>query len=440
MTRNNLKKLHLAMFIYGDGYFDLCTSIVLPNLVALISELPDEVRAITELRILTNPKGFGLLETAPAMQSIKTLVPVKMSDSMVDGGYDLYGGYGPMILGQARLVHEASLEGAGIIFCPPDLVWSRGSFAIIAKLAQEGYRAVIGPSARGVAEDLSPIFRRSITEGGVGSLVVSPTDLTRLMFDHWQKINDDFFWNNPDSIFWKSYAYWRVGNRQILMKCWQGPALFLWPYREVKDYDGWIDHRLIKSCAHSQREIYVVPDAREILTLDLTPRDRGTGLSRRSSNRWLLFKQLLVRKRHCRFNIRYGEPSIRIYEEPAPEAVWRRAELRFNMETRPAMYAAILIRPFMALADGAWRHLGLAAATSEWPAVRAKVRDKLFASLGGYGLRAKIRHIRGCLQIRTRLCYMGHAAIALVRASGLRPRTRLNAIRRKLRNLLTVRD
>jgi hypothetical protein len=440
MTKNNLKKLHLALFIYGDGYFDLCTSIVLPNLVSLLGELPDEIRAITELRVLTNPTGRDLLEAAPALKTIKTLIPVKIADTMVDGGYDLYGGYGPMILGQARLVYEASLEGAGIIFCPPDLVWSKGSFATIARLAQEGYRAVIGPSARGIAEELSPILQSRIEQGGGKSLEISSIDLTKLMFDHWQKINDDFFWNDPTSIFWKSYAYWRVGHRQLLMKCWQGPALFLWPYREVKDYDGWIDHRLIKACVHSQHEVYVVPDAREIHTLDLTPRDRVTGLARQSTKRWPLFKQLLIRKRHCRFNIRYGEPSIRIYEEPASEAAWREADRQFNIDTRPAMYAAIVLRPPLALIDGFWRHSSLAVVVPKWRAkllaLRSAVKAKLLVSVGGYGPRTIVSHIRARLQIRTRLHHIGAAAMASARATNLRPRSRVNTIRQKLHDYL----
>lgn len=426
MTANSLKKLHLALFIYGEDYFDLCTAIVLPNLVSLIRELPNEIRLITELRVVTNPGGRAVLEGTPALQAIQALIPIKIADTMVDGGYELYGGYGPMILGQARLVHEASLEGAAIIFCPPDLIWSRGSFVKIASLAQRGYRAVIGPSARGIAEELVPIFRRRIAESDGTALSLSAADLTKLMFDHWQKINDDFFWNDEKSIFWKSYAYWRVGYRQMLMKCWQGPALFLWPYREVKDYDGWIDHRLIKSCAHSQREIYVVPDAREIQTLDLTPRDRVTGLSRGPNKRWSLFRQLLIRKRHCRFNIRYGEQSIRIYDEPASENAWREANRKFNIETRPAMYAAIVARPFMALTDGVWRHSGLATAVLRW-------RSRLSA------LRARAK-IRGRLRLGTRLRQLRSdlrsVVIALARATHLRPRSRLNSIRQKLHELL----
>jgi hypothetical protein len=320
-------------------------------------------------------------------------------------GYELYGSYGPMILGQARLVHEASLESAGIIFCPPDLVWARGSFAKIAKLAQEGYRAVIGPSARGIEEELVPFFRCRIAEDGGERLDISSNDLTGLLFSYWQQMNDRFIWNAPRSNAWKSYAYWRVGQRQLLMKCWQGPALFLWPFREVRDYDGWIDHRLIKSCVRSTREIHVIADAKDIQTLDLAPRDRDEGHRQVSWKRWHLFKQLLNRKRHCRYNILYGQQSIRIYDVPIAEELWCEAERKFNVQTRPAMYAALATRPLLASIDGAWRHSGMAAAT------------RTMANTGRQAL---------------------EFAIGIARASGLRPRTRIQTMRRRLHGMLRL--
>ena len=430
MMENELRKLHLGLFVYGDKFLDICAAIVLPNLLSLIAEIPPDIRATTRLRILTDASGHAFLLEAPALKRIRALVDIDMSDLMEKAGYDVYGGYGPMILGQAKLVHEASLENAGMIFCPPDLIWAQGSFATIVELARKGYRAVIGPSARGIQEELIPIFRKRIADSDDGRLEISSTDLTGLTFDHWQQMNDGFIWNDGPSNAWKSYAYWRLGDRQYLMKCWQGPALFLWPYREVKDYDGWIDHRLIKLCAHSQAEIYVVPDARVIQTLDLAPRDRGEGHKQVTAKRWYLFKQLLNRKRHCRYNLLYGLKAIRIYDQPLPESEWRAAERQFNAETRIPVYGAIVIRPVLALIDGAFRHSGVAYLGRRGREILRGIpfaRSLVFMARGGhlrpdrlarrlvgrFGIRTRLRQtglmpgqiiwrIRGVLQIRMR--------------------------------------
>ena len=434
MRRNELTKLHLALFVYGGKYLDICATVVLPNLVALIGELPDDVRALTELRVLTDPPGRARLESAPALDRIRGLVGVKIDDTMEYGGQDLYGGYGPMVLGQSRLVHEASRQRAGIIFCPPDLVWSRGAFATIVRRANEGYRAVIGPSGRGIEEELVPIFRDRILVGGDERLDIGAIELTALLFDHWQKMNDVFIWNAPLSAVWKSYAYWRVGPRALLMKCWQGPALFLWPYREVKNYDGWIDHRLIEDCVHDQSEIYVVPDAQEIQTLDLAPRARDEGHALRSEPSQRLFRQLLNTKRHCMYNVLYGRRSIRIYDTPVAEDVWRDAAREFDRQTRPAMYAALVLRPALRLVERAWHDTGLAGGVRQLRRrmqIRTRVADAV--RRGWQESRTQLvnagRRLRGRLQIRTRL-------VRAIRATGLRPRTRLVAARRRLRDML----
>jgi hypothetical protein len=446
-----LERLHLTMFVYGEKYSSIATSIVLPNLIGLIEEIPADVRRGTRLRILTDPPGAACFDAAPAMSSLRAMVPVDIDDTMQKAGFDIYGGYGPMILGQARLVNEASLVGAGIIFCPPDLVWSKGSFAAIVDQALRGYRAVIGPSARGIEEDLVPIFQKQIAESGNNRLDISSKDLTGLLYKCWQKMNDGFIWNLPASNVWKSYAYWRVGERQLLMKCWQGPALFLWPYREVKDYDGWIDHRLIRSCARNQSEVYVVPDAMMIQTLDLAPRDRGEGHSCVANKQWALFKQLLNRKRHCRLNILYGYDSIRIYDVPLPEEAWLAAERAFDRETLPAMYAAIALRPVLAVADGLYRYSGLASTISflraqarRLPVIRDLVhlaRERRFTINGVIGTLRKHIGVRSILRHMAHLTGTGgllrrarNLVVGALRASGLKPRTRLLALKTKLQS------
>jgi hypothetical protein len=353
---------------------------------------------------------------------------------MEKAGYELYGGYGPMILGQARLVHEASLAGAGIIFCPPDLVWSKGSFETIAKLARDGVRAVIGPSARGIEEELVPVFEQMIAENGTNRLNVSSKDLTGLLYTHWQQMNDGFIWNATASNVWKSYAYWRLDPQHYVMKCWQGPALFLWPFKEVKDYDGWIDHRLIKSCARRQSEVHVVRDSMAIQTLDLAPRGRGEGHNLTSHKSWALFRQLLNRKRHCRLNILYGCDSIRIYQEPLPEATWVEAERAFDRQTRPAMYAAIAMRPVLAILDGIYRHSGTAAVMRR---LRAPLRRFTVARELAHSFRERNFDVSRILRALARdfyimLLWPARLFVRAVQATGLTPRTHLLRLRDQL--------
>jgi hypothetical protein len=351
-----LKKLHVTVFVYGAKYVDQFARITLPNLAGLLEEIPPGLREGTRLRILTNAESADDLRPAPMLREIERIVAVDIADDMVLGGYELCGAYGPMILAQSRLVNEASREGAGIIFCPPDLLWSKGSFATIVELTNQGYRAIIGPSARGIQEDLVPILMQRIAEHPRGRLELPSLELTRLLFENWNEENEGFIWNSQQSNYWKAYSYWRLDQRHYLMRFHQGPMMYARPFREVVDYDGWIDHRLIKQCARSMREVYVIDDAIRLQTVDLMPRVRPGGLEQTPMAQRALFRQLMNRKRQCRFNVLYGAYTCRIYAEPLPEAAWRHAQRRFDRETLPAIYAAFLGRPFAAIGDGIWRH------------------------------------------------------------------------------------
>ena len=261
-----------------------------------------------------------------------------------------------MLLAQGRLVAEASSVGAGIIFCPPDLIWSRGSFHTIIRLARQGVRAIIGPSARVIEEDLEPILTKRIANRGNGRLDLSADEIIAYLFGHWQKMNDGFIWNTPASYVWKSYAYYKIDDHHLLMKFFQGPATFLWPHRPVTDYVDWIDHRLIKQCARNPREIYVVRDVHELMTIDLAPRERREGHFMTASPALHLFRQFLNRKRHSSYNLIAGRYNCRLYDTALSEKHWRAAERTFNCAINPIVILALAARPPLAIIDSTWRH------------------------------------------------------------------------------------
>src|SRR5689334_19670009 len=93
-----LERLHLTVFVYGEKYAALFMRIVLPNLVGLIEEIPADLRRGTRFRVLTDPSGAAAIEACPTLALIQQLVPVDISGTMEKAGYELYGGYGPMIL------------------------------------------------------------------------------------------------------------------------------------------------------------------------------------------------------------------------------------------------------------------------------------------------------------------------------------------------------
>ena len=356
-----LEALHVTVLVFGEKYLDLFQRLTLPNLAGRLEEIPADLRAGTRFRILTDRAGREKLERAPQLEAIRRIVAVDLADYMPQPPDRWRGSHGPMLLGQSRFVREASAVGAGIIFCPPDLIWSNGSFATIVRRAREGFRAVIGPSTRVIEEDYAPVLAQRVTQAPHGRLDLSAAEMIDDAFTYWQKMNDGFFWNIPKSYFWKAYAYYWVDKRHFLMKFFQGPAMFLWPYKPVPDYTDWIDHRLIRQCVHSLRQVCVIGDARDLMTVDLAPRGRDEGHRMVSWPGLALFRQLLNRKRHSRYNLLAGIYNCRVYDTALPEAAWREAERRFDRRVTPLIYLALALRPPLAILAGIWRHSGMAA-------------------------------------------------------------------------------
>lgn len=393
-----LEKLHITVLAFGSKYVRLFCTIVLPNLSSLIEEIPATLRAGTRLRILSDPEGAKIIRATPALSGVSEMVRVDLADDMIKGGFDRFGDYGPMILNQSRQVHEASREGAGIIFCPPDLVWSKGSFATIVDLAARGYRAIIGPSARGIEEEIVPVLSRRIEAHPKQKLAIASHELTRLLFDYWQQMNEGFIWNAPRSLYWKAYSYYRIDRSHYLMRFHQGPMMFAWPLHEVRGYMGWIDHRLINQCVRRDSQVFVIDDATRLQTVDLAPRDRKEGLTLVAAKKWYLWRQFLDRKHHCRYNLLYSRHVCRIYDQPLAETAWQHATYRFNRNVWPIIFLALAIRPIVGVLDGLWRHLGLARLYRVSRRVaRALLNGLRSRWLGAVALAAKVRAKRSQL-------------------------------------------
>jgi hypothetical protein len=343
MTPRKLERLHLACFVYGEKYLDRFSEIVLPNLLALTDEITLPLQQLTRLKILTDREGADAMARARILPEISKRIGVDVHDDAIVPSTGEAGSYAPMVLNQSRLVAAASREKAGIIFYPPDLIWSSGSFRTIIEAADRGYRAVIGPSARGIEEALDPILREHIRKDATGKLELSSRQLTELLFAHWHDMNNGFVWNQSKSNIWKSYVYYRVGECQLLMKFFQGPTMFLWPRRPIDDYRGFIDHRLIAQCVAGMHEICVIDDARRLMTLDLASGDRRELHFLTDRPRWDLFRQLLNWEGHSRYNLLYGKRTCRIYNDPAAE--WQSAERQFDASIVPIIYLALALRP-----------------------------------------------------------------------------------------------
>jgi hypothetical protein len=268
--RQELSTIHIVIVVFGEVYSKLLADITLCNLTALVREVPETLRANSKVRIFTTAADVSIIESARAIRALRQLIHVDLISSVKMDGFEIHGGYGPMVVAQREAVKQAAREGAAIFFVGPDQIYSKGSFRYLLERLNQGYRVLIGPGLRVKRNAVRATLVASIEKSEDCTFALEPKDQIELFFDHWHPINDQFVMGSMIDMWWKAYIYYRPHPDHMLIRFLQGPTLVAWPNRPIEDFDGFIDHSLILRCCATWREVYVVPDASNCLALDMT--------------------------------------------------------------------------------------------------------------------------------------------------------------------------
>jgi hypothetical protein len=266
--------IHVCIVVYGASYTNLLAEILLPNLSAMVLEIPEGLRDLSRVRIVTTQDDIPLIEASSALAVLRNRIRVEILNAARLDGYEKHGNYGPMVESQRIFVVDAARENAALFFVGPDQVYSRGSFALFVDRLRRGYRVIIGPGPRVKRETARAELRELIAMSPDGTFAPDSDWLIDLFFRHWHPINDQFLIEHEASISWKAYVCNRPHFDELLFRFFQGPTFVAWPHRQVEDFNGFIDHELPDLCCNSWREIYVVDDAHRCLALDLTHNER----------------------------------------------------------------------------------------------------------------------------------------------------------------------
>lgn len=265
--------IHICIVVYGASYTSLLAEILLANLAAMVLEIPEDLRALSRVRIVTTEEDIPLIEASPALPILRQRIRVEILNAARLGGYEEHGNYGPMVESQRIFVVDAARENAALFFVGPDQVYSRGSFALFVDRLRRGYRVIIGPGPRAKREAARAELRELIAASRDGTFAPDSDWLIDLFFRHWHPINDQFLIEYEESIWWKAYVCNRPHPDELLFRFFQGPTFVAWPRHRQDDFDGFVDQKLPELSCNGWREIYVVDDAHDCLALDLTRDD-----------------------------------------------------------------------------------------------------------------------------------------------------------------------
>jgi hypothetical protein len=339
-----LERLHISVTVWGDDYTSLFLSIGVPNLCALAMELPEALRAESRVRIFTTTVGLSSIKSAHSIASLRQRIAVDIVDAVVFANYDTYGRYAPMVVAQSRAVVEASREGAAIVFMGPDLVFSKGAFALFVDRARQGFRTIVGPAPRIIRESATPVLHGKIAAHPQGVLDISANEFADFAFDHWHPVNELFMWNAPRSVHWKAHLLYRVSEGDVLMRFFQGSTFFAWPKHEIAEYRGFIDHALVTLCCDRYDQIYIVPDSSECLACDLMAQGQDEHMPQGNNRELDLLKEMLNLRKINRFNIHYGLHTCRFHRSDAVGEAWRSSARILSREVDPLLKISLPLR------------------------------------------------------------------------------------------------
>jgi hypothetical protein len=340
-----LPGLMITTVFWGERMLDIFCRSALRNVAALVDEIPAGLRGRSTYVIVTKREEAEALRDHRLIGRLRSILSVEIRDTLDELGRDQWGYYGPMVIAQEELVAEATVRGLGIVFWGPDLLVSDGSLRHVIEKADEGYRIVIGPSARAIAESMLPALDALGRDDSSGILRLDDSTLAKMLFQHWHNINEIYVWNRPLRTTEGAFLYFKVSHQAMLMKYLQGPTFFAWPRAGPVRFSGFIDHHLARFCARSDGEVHIVADSRDLLTVDLTMAAREYVEIPSARSRHLdLLKQLIRHRFVGDLNLLYGRRSTRIHAMDLSEADWKRCERVFDGDVNPGLAMARFVR------------------------------------------------------------------------------------------------
>jgi hypothetical protein len=336
--------IHIVIVVYGPIYTALLSEITLANLAALVLEIPQELRELSRVRILTTESDVSMLGAAPTLKLLRTRIRVDVIVGARLAGYEKHGDYGPMVESQRLLVIEAARSNAALFFVGPDQIYNRGSFALFVDCLRKGYRLLIGPGPRVNRESVRSYLREIIKTSPDGSFALSSEQQVDLFFRHWHRINDQFLIEYPESLWWKAYVCYRPHPDELLFRFFQGPTFVAWPRMPKDDFDGFIDHHLPELCCADWREMYVVPDSNECLALDLTNENRIEMMRLADFPRVFLLHEFFQHAAIKDLKLLYGLRTCRVHRGERDARLVKRWMRNFGRIVDPLLVLALTER------------------------------------------------------------------------------------------------
>jgi len=269
-------------------------------------------------RIFTSRRDASSIMASPVFQRARELVPFELIEHPVE---DTDNPIGMHHFLWHRSIMQAQQAGAMILFVPPDVAWSNGSFRHLSDLALQGKKAIFITYVRVVSETCIPeLRRRHLSQDGT-VIDAPPRQLVELALQYIHPLALTYMRDSPNFPIHPELILWRVPGEGFLMRVL---------VREMFAYDpGLFDLNQQALLAHAPDpdDVHYVTDSDDVFALSFAPLAKDI--------EWYERPQRLDVLEIGSWWLRYDSPAndlaarryFYIHSAPRTARDWRRLEL-----------------------------------------------------------------------------------------------------------------
>ena len=309
---------HFSTVVWGEWHTGVYLDANLPSLLA-----PGNLPAFAEkhevtYRILTSERDIPRIEASAAFQRARSMVSFELVPCPIENTEDPIAAHHQL---WRRSIAEARDAGAMILFVPPDVIWANGSLGHVAKLVEEGKRAVFMTYMRVISETCIPDMRRHyLAKDGV-AIDASPRELVRVCFDHIHPLTLTYLHDSPNFPIHPEFILWPVAGEGYLMRVL---------VREMFAYDPnliELNQQALPANVPDPNLIHYINDSDDLFSLSLAPLVKDEN--------WYMEPQQLDPIKIGNWWITYDSPAndvvakhrFYVHSVPKTPEKWRAAEL-----------------------------------------------------------------------------------------------------------------
>jgi hypothetical protein len=330
-------KFDIATVVWGQWHCHALRSVMLPTLLAPQNLPAMAQRGEVRYRIFTTAHDKPRLEALPILRRLAAAIAVEI----IAGSDDVNPDPVHHLRWYHRAVTEARESKAIVVFAPPDVLWSDGTFTNLAAVMAHGSAACAAPYLRVVSETCVPEVEERQRRDPAQALAIAPGDLVALALRHLHPLTAAIFARSPHS-------------RPTLEMIWPVPCEGLLLRHAVRELFALDPTRVTASdyfyaaTVADPRDLHIVTDSDDMLMLSLAPLmkdigDIGIYIPHHRPEPIDVARSSLHPLNDTPFNDMFIRQAVRLHTGAMTEARWRSTEAR----AEAAFHQVLVLRQAM---------------------------------------------------------------------------------------------